>query len=228
QRDLIVITIVGDIDFDQTEQLISDIFDFNTREYLPILLDTKMKQIEKVTEVIQEIDVNQAKLVVGYRGLPHYLADDYYSAIVFNNLFGASSESCLFKEIREEKGLVYFISSNYDPYKGVMFVTSGINDADYEEVVRTTDEVLKTIVHGKITKEQLEVSKNIIINHLIESLDSPHAIMTRFQRNSLFGLDFNIDYMIEMIQQVTIFDVASVAKSLQKDTVYLLRGEKHD
>ncbi|MBU1020177.1 MAG: insulinase family protein [Firmicutes bacterium] len=228
QNDLIVITIVGDIDFDMTEKLISETFDFTEREYLPILLDTKMKHIKEVTKAIEEIDVNQAKLVVGYRGLPHYLGDDYYPAIVFNNIFGASSESLLFKEVREEKGLVYFISSSYDPYKGVMFVTSGINEDDYEQVVLTIDEVLTKIINKEVSNQLLEVSKNIVVNHLIESLDSAHSLMTRFQRNSLFGIDFDIEQMIEIIQQVTISEVAEIAKNLKKDTIYLLRGEQHD
>lgn len=228
QNDLVIFTIVGDIDFDQTEALIEEIFPFTGKEYLPVLLDTQEKEIAHVQEVFEAIDVNQAKVIVGYRGLPRYLDDDYYPAIVFNNLFGSNSESMLFKEIREEKGLVYFIGSGYDPYKGVLFVSSGINGDDYQDVMTTIDAVLEKIIQKDITQEELEISKNIIINNLIESLDSAYAIMTRFQRNCLFGIDFNIEKMIESIQKVTIPEVAAIAQNLKKDTTYCLRGDKND
>lgn len=227
-EDLVIITIVGDIDFDKTQKLVKDIFEFNGNAYLPILLDTQTKFVEEVTTVCETIDVNQAKLVIGYRNVPFYLADDYFETLLFNNIFGASSESMLFQEIREEKGLVYFINSSYDPYKGVMFVMSGINQDDFDDVNKTVDEVLEKIIKGDFAEELLSVAKTIIINRLIESLDNGHAILTRFHRNSLFGLEFDIEDMIGQIKHVSKNDISEVAAKLVKDTVYLLRGEANE
>ena len=172
ENDLITISVIGDIDFDEVEQLIKTTFTFKDRLYEPTLIDTETKNINKITKVSKTIDVNQAKLVMGYRNGTHYLSEDYYKTLVFNVLFGASSESMLFKEIREEKGLVYFINSSYDPYKGVMFITAGINAKDYNDVLNTTELIINNIIEMNYSDDLLSTAKTIINNRLIESLDS--------------------------------------------------------
>ena len=54
-------------------------------------------------------------------------------------------------EIREEKGLVYFINSSYDPFKGVVFVTAGINAKDFEDVLKTTKNIIDNIIKMNYT-----------------------------------------------------------------------------
>ncbi len=227
-NDLITISIIGDIDFDEVEEKIKKTFKFSDRSYSPILIDNETKKIIEVTKVGKVIDVNQGKLVIGYRNQTYYLSHDYYKTLVFNVLFGASSESMLFKEIREEKGLVYFINSSYDPYKGVMFVTAGINAKDYDDVLKTTEDILNKIIEMNYSDEKISTAKSIINNSLIESLDSNIGLLSRMFRNSLFNLDFDIEEIKRQVLQVTKEDISNMAKKLKLDTVYLLRGEKDE
>jgi len=227
-NDLVTISIIGDIDFDEVEEIISNKLIFADRDYTPVLLDAETKIIEKVTTIEKIIDVNQAKLVVGYRNETFYLSDDYYKTLVFNVLFGASSESMLFNEIREEKGLVYFINSSYDPYKGVVFITSGIKASDYEEVLETTANIISKIIKMDYSDELISTAKSIIVNRLIEGLDSNFGLLSRVFRNSLFELDFDIEEIKNNISKVTKRDISNMAKNLKLDTVYLLRGEKDE
>lgn len=227
-NDLITISVIGDIDFDEVEKVLDNTLKFSDREYNPVLLDKETKKIEKVNKVEKVIDVNQAKLVVGYRNETFYLSDNYYKTLVFNVLFGASSESMLFNEIREEKGLVYFINSSYDPYKGVVFVTSGIKSSDYEEVLETTDNIVSKIISMDYSDELISTAKSIIVNRLIEGLDSNFGLLSRVFRNSLFGLDFDIESIKKQIEKVTKKEISDMAKNLKLDTIYLLRGDKDD
>jgi predicted Zn-dependent peptidase len=227
-NDLVTISVIGDIDFDEVEKQIEDTFDFKERTYIPILLDTETKSFSEVTKTTKIIDVNQAKLVVGYRNEIHYLSEDYYKALVFNVLFGASSESMLFKEIREEKGLVYFINTSYDPYKGVVFITAGINPKDYNNVLDTTEKIISNIIEMNYDDDLLTTAKTIINNRLIESLDSNGGLLSRLFRNSLFHNEFNIELTKQEIFKVTKNDVSDMAKKLKLDTIYLLRGDKDE
>ena len=227
-NDLITISIIGDIDLFEVEELIENTFKFKSRSFVPTLLDTETKSFNKVANITKIIDVNQAKLVIGYRNNTHYLSENYYKMLVFNVLFGASSESMLFKEIREEKGLVYFINSSYDPYKGVVFISAGINAKDYDDVIKTIESIVNNIIEMNYNDDLLHTTKTIINNRLIESLDSNGGLISRLFRNSLFGIDFNIEFIKKEILKVTKRDISNMAKKLRLDTVYLLRGDKHE
>ncbi len=227
-NDLITITVVGDIDEDYVKNTIADTFDFAKRTITPKLIDYETKEIKNVVEVIKKIDVQQAKLVIGYRLPVYFLSEDYYSATLFNSIFGGSSESMLFKEIREEEGLVYFINSGYDPYKGVLFITSGINKLDYEKVLKTIDEIIEKIINSNYDDSALETTKTMSVNNLIESLDSNYSLAARINRSSLFNKEIVIDDIIKNINSVTKEMISNVAKKLIKDTVYLLRDDKNE
>jgi len=228
KNDMITINVIGDIDFDEVEKSISDSLIFEERSFNPVLIDKSSKEIIKVNEIINKIDVKQAKLVMGYRLDAYYHTDNYLGAIIFNSLFGGSSESMLFKEIRDNLGLVYFISSSYDPYKGVLFILSGINKKDYETVLEAINTILNKIIEGDFPEELLEIVKKMQINGLIESLDSNVGVGSRINRDSLFKDKFNPKELITKLNQVSKEDVSRVAKSIKKDTIYLLRDDKDE
>lgn len=222
-NDIITINVIGDIDFEEVEKSISTHFAFRDRDFTPTLIDKSTKDITKVINVIKKIDVNQAKLVIGYRINAFYHTNNYLGAVIFNTLFGGSGESMLFKEIRDNLGLVYFISSNYDPYKGVLFIVSGIDKKDYEIVLETIDKILTKIINQEYNDTELQIAKTMQINGLIESLDSNAEIAARISRDSMFHDTFDSNKLIEKLNLVTKDDVSIVAKSIKKDTVFLLR-----
>ena len=227
-NDTIIINVLGDIDFDIVEKSISEHFSFKERTYIPVLIDKSTKDFTKVTEIINKIDVNQAKLVIGYRIDAYYHTENYLGAIMFNTLFGGTGESLLFKEIRDNLGLVYFISSSYDPYKGVLFIVSGINKTDYSVVLETINNIIQKIIDQDYSDEFLNITKTMQINGYIESLDSNIGLAARVSRDSLFHDKFDIDEVISRINLVTKDDITRAAKSLRKDTIYLLRDDKDE
>ncbi|MCK5388303.1 MAG: insulinase family protein [Candidatus Izimaplasma sp.] len=227
-NDTIIINVLGDIDFDIVEKSISEHFSFKERTYIPVLIDKSTKDFTKVTEIINKIDVNQAKLVIGYRIDAYYHTENYLGAIMFNTLFGGTGESLLFKEIRDNLGLVYFISSSYDPYKGVLFIVSGINKTDYSVVLETINNIIQKIIDQDYSDEFLNITKTMQINGYIESLDSNIGLAARVSRDSLFHDKFDIDEVISRINSVTKDDITRAAKSLRKDTIYLLRDDKDE
>ena len=64
--------------------------------------------------VPEEMDVTQGKLAMGFR----CLSDDIPAMIMVNLLFGGSSNSKLFLNVREKLSLCYYASSSYHRSKG--------------------------------------------------------------------------------------------------------------
>jgi len=227
-NDMITINIIGDFDFAKIEKEIKTTFPFSERDYIPTLVDKSTKNITKVTKINKKIAIKQSKLVIGYRLNAFYHTSNYLGGILFNTLFGGSGESMLFKEIREKLGLVYFISSSYDPYKSVLFIVSGINKKDYNIVLKTIDKILEKIINQEYNDEELKIAKIMQTNGIIESLDSNIGILSRISRDSLFHDRFDSNKLIEQLNLVTKNDITRIAKSIKKDTVFLLRDDDKD
>ena len=88
--------------------------------------------------VTEEMDVTQGKLSMGFR----CDTDDEPAMILANLMFGGSSNSKLFLNVREKLSLCYYASSTYVRSKGILTVSSGIETADYD---RAEAEILRQL-----------------------------------------------------------------------------------
>lgn len=224
-EDSVYITIVGNIDFDSTEEMIKSLFTFSNENKERVLIDTETSHKNKLLEIIEQGTINQSKLVIGYRTNIRYADKDYYPMLVFNALFGGSSDSLLFSRIREEMGKVYFINTAYDPYKGVLLVYSGINKLDYTDVLEAIDNVLETLCSADYPEELLERTKTVIKNSVNSSLDSTYSLIGRYYKASLFDKVFDLEEVINNIEKVSVEDISLVAKELKKDTIFFLKDD---
>lgn len=226
--DKITISVVGDVNKDNVVDIINTSLKLPDRNKKIVMFELNPKtQIDSKNETIIQ-DVVQAKLAMGYRFDVRYLDKDYYPAIVFNSLLGGSSDSLLHTTIREQQGLVYFISSSYDFYKGVLFVFSGINASEYENTMIEVDNIIKSVQNGEFDPAFLEMSKKTIINNIIESRDSNYNLAVRLERKDLFNKDVPLEESIANINKVTLQDIMNVAKKVLFDTSVLLRGESNE
>ncbi len=228
QNDLVNVSVTSDMDEEQIKKEILDTFDFNKNNLNLVLVDQSRKEIEEVTQRTEILDVNQAKLVVTYQLPVYYLTEDYYKAVVFNSLIGGSTESLLFNRIREELSLVYFIGSLYDNYKGTFVIYCGINKEEQEKVTDEIDRIIDSVINEEVKEETLSLIKTSLISSLIESYDSIGSLTLRINDLSLFNRSFNKDIIIDKVNKVTISDLKEIAKKLQKQVVYTLRGEDNE
>lgn len=226
-NDVITINIVGDITPSVITPLIKAYLPFKKRLLTRTIIDKNIPLIKNKT--IEEIqDITQAKLVIGYNLPVYYLSDDYYKAAVFNTLFGGGSESLLFKSIREDQNLVYFIGSFYDQYKGSLIVYAGINQKDFEKLMLEVDQIILDLKNGIIDKELLSIAKKSIIQSVIESLDSNLSLANRVNHLAMFDRAFNKEQIIQNVNNVSMVDIKNIANQLQKNTTFFLRGKNNE
>lgn len=70
------------------------------------------EKVEKVTEIKEEMEVSQGKLVIGLDILPNNLNDFRFIAIIYNAIFGDGVNSKLFQIVREKESIAYTIRSS--------------------------------------------------------------------------------------------------------------------
>lgn len=173
----------------------------------------------------QKLEVNQARLSMGFRTGITRKDTDYYSLLVFNSLIGGSTHSRLFQEVREKRSLAYYISSSIETTKGLLVINSGINAENHQEVIELVKQEISVVAEAKFSQEEFKRAKKSIVNHLKQDLDSNKALSAHFLLSLVNQKEESINKVIAEVEKVSKEDVVAVAQKLKLDTVYLLKSE---
>lgn len=191
--------------------------------------DVRMNAIEaEPRRFFETMDVDQGKLVMGWRLGESMMEPDFAALRVFNALFGGTSASKLFRTVREEQGLCYYASSGIDEAKGLLVVTSGIAKENYDLVVGGICGELDAIAHGRISQEELDAARLYSSQMLRLVQDDPAEIVMHILRGAVTGEIIMPDELAAACECVTAEDVAAIAANAELDAIYFLSGEDED
>jgi predicted Zn-dependent peptidase len=215
--------IIGDVKEEDVITIADSLFQFDPR-ISKTVIEYESKLIEKENVVIEEQDIKQGKLNIGYRTNIVYGDKDYFSLQVFNGIFGGFSHSKLFMNVREKASLAYYAASRLESHKGLLMVMSGIDFKNYDQAVGIIAEQLKAMQNGDFTEQELTQTKAVIENQLLETVDTARGMVEVLYHNVISHVDIKLDTWIEEMNKVTKDEIVSVAKKVQLDTVYFLTG----
>jgi predicted Zn-dependent peptidase len=143
---------------------------------------------------------------------------------VFNGIFGGFSHSKLFINVREKASLAYYAASRLESHKGLMMVMSGIDLKNYDQAVGIIHEQLEAMKNGDFTDQELEQTKAVIQNQILETIDTSRGLTEILYHNVVAATNINLDKWLEEMQKVTKEEIVEVAKKIQMDTIYFLTG----
>lgn len=173
------------------------------------------------------MDVTQGKLALGWRtGGITVRSEEYPALLVLNAIYGGTTTSKLFMNVRERLSLCYFASSMLDKQKGVMVVSSGI---EFEKYDQAKDEILAQFdacVKGDFTDHELEAGRRAVVSSLTASEDSQGRLEDYWLGQSAAGLAQKPDQLAAAVERVTREQVLAAAKQLQLDSIYFLKGKE--
>ncbi|QJD81279.1 M16 family metallopeptidase [Spirosoma rhododendri] len=140
---------------------------------------------------------------------------DFFRMLVTNEVLGGYFGSRLMKNIREEKGFTYGISSNMPSFRRDGYFLIG-TDVKRENTQETLDEIHKEIRQLQtepVGTDELETVKNYMSGEFVGSLNTPFEIADRYKVILFDGLpaDFLTTY-IQHIRAVSPDDVMAMAK----------------
>lgn len=188
--------------------------------------DLRMNAVEDHVRFVEErMDVTQGKLVMGFRLGSCMENPDRAALHVFNAVFGSGATSKLFRNVREKLSLCYYASSAIVLRKGLMLVSSGVAFENFE---KARDEIFAQLEHvknGEISDEEMTWARRAVASDLRATLDSQGDLEGFWLSQALDGLDYGPTELAELTQEVTKEDVMQVARSLECDLIYFLRGE---
>ncbi len=201
---------IGDGLLDRAQELLGDLVDAETGEPEPtsphangrVLVHTKQAE--------------QAHISLGVHSLPVDHPDRYAIQLLATALGGGMS-SRLFSEVRERRGLAYYVYGLNYAYTdaGTLYAQAGVDIARIDDAVATIAGELRKIAAEPVPAEELEKARNFAKGRFVLQLESPQGLM-------LFGLRKEVlerrlpdpDEVLRGLDAVTSDDVARVAAEL--------------
>ena len=176
--------------------------------------------------VTEKMPVSQGKLAIGFKSDVCISDNDdrQYAAIVLNEIFGGSAASKLFMNVREKLGLCYYCSSSYDRYTGVITVSSGIENKNRSIAEGAILSELEDIKNGKISAAELDFAKKSLLNGYRQIEDNPYDMQSYFSNRGFFGFSEDLEAAKRKVSEVSISDIANVAKNILCDSIYFVEG----
>ncbi|WP_202077208.1 EF-P 5-aminopentanol modification-associated protein YfmF [Caldalkalibacillus salinus] len=218
--------VAGDVDKDQVKNTVQQHLQLPRGEQIKMHGTEIKKEVVEEREVVERTKISQGKLHIGCRTATVYNDDDYVALQVCNGVFGGFSHSKLFQHVREKESLAYYVSSSVESHKGFMMIMSGIEFKNYQKTVDIIKQQLKETANGNITDEELNQTKAVLVNQILESEDQPFQQMERYMHGIIGRQQRPSEELIEKINQVTKEDIQKVAKKIKVDTIYFLTSEE--
>ncbi|MCY9189646.1 EF-P 5-aminopentanol modification-associated protein YfmF [Bacillus mojavensis] len=222
QKDQLDLYVVGDVDRKQVQAAIDQYFHTEERA-LETFVNNHSEQPEP-KEVIDEEDVKQGKLNIGYRTNITFTDQDYSALQVFNGMFGGFSHSKLFINVREKASLAYYAASRIDSFKGLLMVMSGIEVKNYKQAVSIIAEQFQAMKNGEFSEEDISQTKAMIRNQVLETIDTAYGLSEFLYQQAAAQVDIPIEDFLANIERVTKEDIIKVGEKIQLDTTYFLKG----
>lgn len=178
--------------------------------------------------VKEDMPVSQSKLALGMRTGAVLGNGLDASAVMLNEIFGASPASKLFMNVREKAGLCYYCGSAYSLIGGNLTVTSGIDVKNRERVINEVIAQLDKIREGCISDTELHAARKSIEYGYMQIYDSPYALKRFYTLRETVGVDETADECKARILSVTRDGIAELAQSIVYDTCFFISGTLSD
>ena len=177
---------------------------------------------EEVRTVVEELDVTQGKLGMGFS----CGSSDTAALLMGNTLFGGSSNSKLFLNVREKLSLCYYASSLYHRQKGLITVSSGIECENYQKAYDEILAQLAAVQNGDLEDWELEGARSTLLNAYASMGDSQGKLENFYLGQAVTGQSETPEDLAAQVRQVTPERIYKAMKTVKLDTVYFLRGKE--
>lgn len=228
KRSNIDIYIIGNIDFEVVEKVISESLKVHVLKKPKCSAYIVHNNIKiRVKKYEEDDNTNQTKLSIGCKLKDLTEFEKNYASNIYSTILGGNSDSKLFKNVREKNSLCYSIYSSINKLDNLFLINSYITKANYNKVIKLIKQEMKAITEGNITDEELEKAKKSYIAMIEDIYDSPSLLIASYYAMDILNAD-EPETRKKMIMEVTKEDVINVSKKVYMDTIYLLGGDKEN
>ena len=208
-----VVVVAGGINSEKVEDQVKKYFNsmkpFDTVSY--------KKVVEKQTKpqvLIKQKQTEQVHMALGFRTVP-LSHPDHYSLAVLASILGGGMSSRLFHEVREKRGLAYYVRASSEHYQDVgnLVSVAGLDPKRVEEgIAVVVEEFSKIKTSKKPTEKELKKAKEYLKGHLVLELEDSRAVSGFYAQQEILERKIETpEEIIEKTDKVSLSDLERVA-----------------
>ncbi len=216
----IVLVVAGGVQTNQVEEAAEKYFgkmqQFDTKSYTKVV-----EKQEKAQLLLKQKDTEQMHIAIGFRTVS-IDSPDRFALSVLSSILGGGMSSRLFHEVREKRGLAYYVRTTSDHFvdAGSLVTTSGLDPKRVEEGVKVIVQEYRKFADGKagITSSEFKKAKEYLKGHFVLELEDSRSVAGFYSSQELLEKEvLNPDQLLEKIDKVTVEEVEEVAKKYFKN-----------
>lgn len=167
---------------------------------------------------IEYKETEQAHFILGW---PAFKRSDprRYALSLLSTVIGGNMSSRLFTEVREKRGLCYYIHSDSDLYHdiGVFGGAAGVDPNRVEEALKVTIDQFHALTDGTkpITELELQKAKDYVAGKMVLGFEDSESVAQYYgMKHLLTSTIEEPDTVLEKIKAVTLTEVMTVAQDI--------------
>ena len=213
----LVVGIGGKIEGDVTEaieQHLGDLEPAETGEPDPVSVNGNGSRVRVHTK-----QSDQAHIALGVPSYP-ITHPDRYALQLLATVLGGGMSSRLFTEVRERRGLAYYVFGTNHSYTdaGSLYAQAGVDINRIDDAVSTVAAELRRIADEAVPADELEKARSFAKGRFVLQLENPHGlIMYGLRKEVLEGQTVDPAEVLAELDKVTGDDVQRVARDLIDD-----------
>jgi predicted Zn-dependent peptidase len=168
---------------------------------------------------VHEKTSDQAHLCLGVTGY-EIAHPDRYVVEILRTVLGGGMSSRLFTEVRERRGLAYYVFALNQAYtdSGTLYSQAGVDLKRVDEAVTTILAELRQIAAEPVPDDELEKARSYAKGRFVLSLESPQGTnMFGLRREVLEGQATEPSEVLAELDKVTAEDVLRVGRDLMRE-----------
>jgi predicted Zn-dependent peptidase len=163
----------------------------------------------------------QAHFVLGWPAVDR-TSPARYALSVVSTVLGGNMSSRLFSEVREKRGLSYYIHADTDLYHdvGLFGASAGVDPHRVEEALKVTIDEFRAVASGEkmITEEEMKKAKDYIAGKMVLGFeDSENVAQYYGMRQLLTDVLESPEDILKKIRAVTQEEIQAITSQLVKD-----------
>ncbi|MBN7576214.1 peptidase M16 [Clostridium sp. 2-1] len=223
-----LITMVSPLEHDEAINLVKNYFS-QWEGQKPEPINIIIEKNKETTGISYKKDIEQSTIVYLYTFNDLEKSNELPLRIL-NHRLGESSNSLLFREIRENRGLAYDIYTHLEITNNIktLYVYTAVSEENIDEAKAAIDETIKNVVEGKIQigDRDLNIMKKVHKTAVISTLEDSSELCNYMLHQALEGEDiFEFVKDMDRLNMLDILKINEVGKKVLKEpTIHILKS----
>ena len=210
-----VIAVAGRVD-SKTDKLLKKYFTNNLKTKKTVKYKKFTEHQNKPQVLLYNKATEQIQLGLGF---PTFSAKhkDVPALGLLAIIMGGNMSSRMFINIREKKGLCYFVKADFSAYQdsGILSVRAGLDKSRIEEAILAIVSELKDVVKNGVTAEELKNAKTFLKGKISLDLEDSSSVANWYGRQKLLRDELKTPQQkLKEYNKVTNKDIIRVAKNI--------------